>query len=90
MIEPILISNDNRFVLFPIEHNDIWDYYLEQKSAMWTAEELDLSKDIDHWDNKLNDNERHFIKNVLAFFAASDGIVNENLAINFLNEVQYT
>lgn len=90
MIEPILKPNDNRFVLFPIEHQDLWDYYLIEKAAMWTAEELDLSKDLDHWNNKLTDNERFFIKNVLAFFAASDGIVNENLAINFLNEVQYT
>jgi ribonucleoside-diphosphate reductase beta chain len=90
MTEPILISNPNRFVLFPIEHQDLWNYYLDQKAAMWTVEELDLSKDIAHWETKLNDNERYFIKNVLAFFAASDGIVNENLAINFLNEVQYT
>jgi len=90
MVEPILKENLNRFVLFPIEHQDIWDYYLLQKSAMWTAEELDLSKDIEHWDKKLNDNERFFIKNVLSFFSASDGIVNENLAINFINEVQYT
>jgi ribonucleoside-diphosphate reductase beta chain len=89
-LEKILEPNDNRFVLFPIEHPDIWEYYLTEKSAMWTAEELDLSKDLDHWNNKLNDSERFFIKNVLAFFAASDGIVNENLAINFLNEVQYT
>ena len=88
--EPILRTNPDRFVLFPIEHQDIWEFYNTQKSAMWTAEELDLSKDIDHWENKLTDNERFFIKNVLAFFAASDGIVNENLAINFLNEVQYT
>ena len=88
--EPILVSNPDRFVLFPITHQDIWEYYLIQKAAMWTAEELDLSKDVLHWENKLNDNERFFIKNILAFFAASDGIVNENLAINFLNEVQYT
>lgn len=90
MIEPILISNPNRFVLFPIEHQDIWDLYETQLSAMWTTQEVDLSKDISHWENKLTDNERFFIKNILAFFAASDGIVNENLAINFLNEVQYT
>lgn len=90
MNEPILIPNDNRFVIFPIEQADLWEFYELSKSAMWTAEEIDLSKDIDHWNNKLNDNERFFIKNVLAFFAASDGIVNENLAINFLNEVQYT
>jgi ribonucleoside-diphosphate reductase beta chain len=89
-VEPILQENPDRFVLFPIVHEDLWDYYNIEKSAMWTAEELDLSKDTDHWNNKLNDNERFFIKNVLSFFAASDGIVNENLAVNFLNEVQYT
>lgn len=87
--EPILKQNDNRFVIFPIVYQDIWDMYLEQKAAMWTVEEIDLSKDIEHWNKKLTDNERFFIKNILAFFAASDGIVNENLAINFTNEVQY-
>jgi ribonucleoside-diphosphate reductase beta chain len=90
MTEPILTNNPNRFVLFPIEHQDIWDLYETQLSAMWTTQEVDLSKDIDHWNNKLTEKERFFVKNVLAFFAASDGIVNENLAINFLNEVQYT
>lgn len=90
MNEPILVPNDNRFVLFPIEQPDLWEFYEDSLKAMWTVSEVDLSKDIDHWNNKLNDNERFFIKNVLAFFAASDGIVNENLAINFLNEVQYT
>jgi len=89
-MEAILKENKNRFVLFPIEHQDIWNHYLDQKAAMWTAEEIDLSKDISHWETKLTENERYFIKNILAFFAASDGIVNENLAINFLNEVQYT
>ena len=90
MNELILVPNDNRFVLFPIEHMDIWELYENSLEAMWTVSEIDLSKDIEHWNKKLNDNERFFIKNVLAFFAASDGIVNENLAINFLNEVQYT
>ena len=90
MTEPILKPNDNRFVIFPIEHQDLWDYYEIELDAMWTVKEIDLSKDLDHWNNKLNDNERFFIKNVLAFFAASDGIVNENLAENFLKEVQYT
>ncbi len=90
MNEPILKPNDNRFVIFPIEHEDIWEFYKNSMDAMWTEKEIDLSKDLDHWNNKLNDNERFFIKNVLAFFAASDGIVNENLAINFLNEVQYS
>lgn len=89
-IEPILEPSNDRFVLFPIEHNDIWEMYKNQQASFWTAEEIDLSGDITDWENKLNDNERHFIKHVLAFFAASDGIVNENLAENFLSEVQYT
>ena len=89
-IEPILRPNKDRFVIFPIQHNDIWDWYKKQEASFWTAEEIDLSTDIVDWDAKLNDNERHFIKHVLAFFAASDGIVNENLAENFLSEVQYS
>ena len=89
-IEPILQENDGRFVLFPIEHDDIWKYYKDNEACFWTAEEIDLSADLTDWNNKLNDNERHFIKHVLAFFAASDGIVNENLAENFVAEVQYT
>ena len=90
MEEPILVENPSRFVLFPIEHQDLWEYYEIEQDAMWTVKEVDLSKDIDHWEKRLTDNERFFIKNVLAFFAASDGIVNENLAENFLKEVQYT
>lgn len=90
MREPILEPNDERFVLFPIKYDDLWSLYQTQQDAQWTVEEIDLSKDIDHWNNRLTDNERFFIKNVLSFFAASDGIVNENLAVNFLNEVQYT
>lgn len=90
MNEPILEENPNRFVLFPIKHDDIWAFYKKSEASFWTAEEIDLSQDINDWENKLNDNERHFIKHVLAFFAASDGIVNENLAENFVNEVQYT
>jgi ribonucleoside-diphosphate reductase beta chain len=89
MTEPILAENKDRFVIFPIKHNDIWEYYKKSEASFWTAEEIDLSNDLSDWNNKLNDNERHFVKHVLAFFAASDGIVNENLAINFLNEVQY-
>ena len=89
MNEPILAENKDRFVIFPIKHNDIWEYYKKSEASFWTAEEIDLSNDMGDWNNKLNDNERHFVKHVLAFFAASDGIVNENLAINFLNEVQY-
>ncbi len=89
-VEPILRENPNRFVLFPIKHDDIWAFYKKEEASFWTAEEIDLSADITDWNQKLNDNERHFIKHVLAFFAASDGIVNENLAENFINEVQYT
>ena len=88
--EPILTDNPGRFVLFPIEHDDIWNFYKKSEASFWTAEEIDLSADLIDWKNKLNDNERHFIKHVLAFFAASDGIVNENLAENFVSEVQYT
>ncbi|HRD37710.1 MAG TPA: ribonucleotide-diphosphate reductase subunit beta, partial [Bacteroidia bacterium] len=88
MNEPLLAENKDRFVLFPIKHKDIWEMYKKAEASFWTAEEIDLASDITDWNNKLNDNERHFIKHVLAFFAASDGIVNENLAVNFLNEVQ--
>jgi ribonucleoside-diphosphate reductase beta chain len=88
--EPILQENPNRFVLFPIEHKDIWQMFKTQQACIWTAEEVDLANDLNDWRHKLNDDERYFIKNVLAFFAASDGIVNENLAENFLSEVQYT
>ena len=88
MKEKILEPNNDRFVIFPIEHNDIWEFYKQHQAAFWTAEEVDLSNDIRDWEN-LSDNERYFLKNILAFFAASDGIVNENLAENFLKEVQY-
>ena len=88
--EPILEENKNRFVLFPIQHDDIWSFYKKAEASFWTAEEIDLQPDLIDWENKLNDDERYFIKHVLAFFAASDGIVNENLAENFLSEVQYT
>ena len=88
--EPILLNNPNRFVLFPIEHADIWQIYKQSESNFWTAEEIDLSQDMTDWNERLNDEERHFVKHVLAFFAASDGIVNENLAENFVKEVQYT
>ncbi|MEQ9287107.1 MAG: ribonucleoside-diphosphate reductase small subunit [Cyclobacteriaceae bacterium] len=87
--EPILKENKDRFVLFPIQKNDIWQFYKKAEASFWTAEEIDLSQDLKDWNN-LNDGERHFITHVLAFFAASDGIVNENLAENFLSEVQYT
>ena len=87
--EPILKENKDRFVIFPIKHDDIWAYYKKAEASFWTAEEIDLQQDVTDWKEKLNDNERHFIKHVLAFFAASDGIVNENLAENFVSEVQY-
>lgn len=87
--EPILRENKSRFVLFPIQHDDIWEYYKKAEASFWTAEEIDLSQDLVDW-KKLNDGERQFISHVLAFFAASDGIVNENLAENFIAEVQYT
>jgi len=89
-VEPLLEENPNRFVLFPIEHDDIWSFYKKSEASFWTAEEIDLHQDISDWENRLNDDEKHFIKHVLAFFAASDGIVNENLAENMVNEVQYT
>lgn len=88
--EPLLKENPGRFVLFPIEHDDIWSFYKKCEASFWTAEEIDLHQDISDWDNRLNDDEKHFIKHVLAFFAASDGIVNENLAENMVREVQYT
>ena len=88
-VEPLLLENKNRFVLFPIEHDDIWKMYKQAEASFWTAEEIDLSQDLNDWNNKLNNDEKYFIKHILAFFAASDGIVNENLAVNFLSEVQY-
>tara|TARA_B100001939_G_scaffold94831_2_gene81431 strand:+ start:1571 stop:2548 length:978 start_codon:yes stop_codon:yes gene_type:complete len=87
--EPILQENKNRFVIFPIQHDDIWQWYKKQEASFWTAEEVDLHQDVVDW-KKLNDDERYFLKHILAFFAASDGIVNENLAENFVNEVQYS
>jgi ribonucleoside-diphosphate reductase beta chain len=90
MTEKILQDNPGRFVLFPIEHHDLWKLYKQQEACFWTAEEIDLAQDISDWENKLNADEQHFVKHVLAFFAASDGIVNENIAMNFVNSVQYT
>ena len=89
IVEPILQENKNRFVIFPIKHHDIWEWYKKMEASFWTAEEIDLSQDLNDWNNKLSDDEKYFIKHILAFFAASDGIVNENLAENFVNEVQY-
>ena len=87
-MEPILVENKNRFVLFPIQHHDVWKMYKQAEASFWTAEEIDLSQDDNDWQHRLNEDERYFIKHVLAFFAASDGIVNENLAVNFIREVQ--
>lgn len=89
-LEPILQENPDRFVLFPIQHPDIWERYKVHEDAFWTTRELDLSDDLNDWNNKMNDEERFFIKQVLSFFAASDSIVNENLCVNFINEVKYS
>lgn len=89
MQEHILKENKDRFVMFPLKYRDIWEMYKQAEHSFWTAEEIDLAQDLTDWNEKLNSDEQHFIKMVLAFFAASDGIVNENLAINFLQEVQY-
>ena len=86
-LEPILAHNPNRFVLLPIQHPNLWQQYKRHKASFWTAQEIDLESDLGDWRN-LSDGERHFISHVLAFFAASDGIVNENLAVNFMQEVQ--
>lgn len=86
-MEPILRPNPDRFVVFPIRYTEIWNMYKKAQASFWTAEELDLTHDRRDWVT-LTDNEKHFIKHVLAFFAASDGIVNENLAMNFCTEVQ--
>ncbi|KAG0636875.1 ribonucleotide reductase [Tuber brumale] len=88
MDEPILTENKHRFVLFPIKYHEIWQMYKKAEASFWVAEEIDLSKDMHDWSDRLNDDERYFISHVLAFFAASDGIVNENLVQRFSNEVQ--
>uniref|UniRef100_A0A7S4JG26 Uncharacterized protein n=1 Tax=Odontella aurita TaxID=265563 RepID=A0A7S4JG26_9STRA len=85
--EPLLEENPNRFVLFPIQNKPVWDMYKKAEASFWTAEEIDLASDMKDWNN-LSSNERHFVSHILAFFAASDGIVNENLAANFATEVQ--
>ncbi|OAX43870.1 hypothetical protein K503DRAFT_17049 [Rhizopogon vinicolor AM-OR11-026] len=86
--EPLLMPSQRRFVLFPIQYHEIWNMYKKAEASFWTAEEMDLSADIIDWNTRLTSNERHFISHVLAFFAASDGIVNENLVERFSNEVQ--
>jgi ribonucleoside-diphosphate reductase subunit M2 len=85
--EPLLAPDDNRFVMFPIKYQDIWDMYKKQVDCFWRAEEIDLTKDVSQWES-LNADERYFISMILAFFAASDGIVLENLASRFMNEIQ--
>ena len=87
-VEPMLRETLDRFVLFPIVHSDVWDMYKMHAASFWTAEEIDLAEDAKDWES-LNSDEQHFLKHVLAFFAASDGIVNENLVVNFANEVQW-
>ncbi|MCJ1357070.1 MAG: Ribonucleotide-diphosphate reductase (RNR), small subunit [Icmadophila ericetorum] len=86
--EPLLQENPHRFVLFPIKYHEIWQMYKKAEASFWTAEEIDLSKDLADWNNRLTNDERFFISHVLAFFAASDGIVNENLVERFSGEVQ--
>jgi len=86
-IEPLLQEDDNRFVMFPIKDQDIWKMYKKQEDLFWRVEEVDLSKDMKHWET-LNDEEKHFISMILAFFAASDGIVLENLGMRFMSEIQ--
>jgi hypothetical protein len=86
--EPLLTENPGRFVIFPIANQKVWEMYKKAEGSFWTAEELDLSKDRKDWD-ALSSQEQHFVKHILAFFAASDGIVNENLAMNFMKEVQW-
>merc|ERR1711871_211477 len=85
--EPLLTADDSRFVMFPIADDSIWEMYKKQVDCFWRAEEVDLSKDITHW-NTLNDNEKHFISMILAFFAASDGIIIENLGVRFMTEIK--
>ena len=85
--EPLLTPDDKRFVMFPIRDQSIWEMYKKQVSCFWTVEEMDLSKDPADWE-KLNEDERHYVSMILAFFAASDGIVLENLALRFFGDVQ--
>ncbi|KAB5557946.1 ribonucleotide reductase [Coniochaeta sp. 2T2.1] len=86
--EPLLAENPGRFVLFPIKYHEIWQMYKKAEASFWTAEEIDLSKDMHDWNNRLTDDEKFFVSHILAFFAASDGIVNENLVERFSGEVQ--
>ncbi|OAF71493.1 hypothetical protein A3Q56_00735 [Intoshia linei] len=88
IFEPMLNEEEKRYVMFPIKYDDLWKMYKKAVASFWTTDEVDLSHDVSDWNDKLNDDERHFIKHVLAFFAASDGIVNENLAERFINDVK--
>jgi len=85
--EPLLLEDESRYVMFPLKHDDIWSMYKKQMDCFWRVEEVDLSKDYMDWKN-LNDDEKYFVKHILAFFAASDGIVVENLGMRFMSEVQ--
>ena len=87
-VEPLLDISEDRFTIFPIKHQDVWDRYKQHMSVLWMAEEIDLSKDVAQWE-KLGENERHFIKHIIGFFAGSDGIVMENLANRFMREVKW-
>ena len=86
--DPLLTPDDSRYVMFPIKDDDIWRMYKKQVDCFWVPQEIDFSKDLTDWNGKLNNDERYFISMVLAFFAASDGIVLENLAVRFMSDVQ--
>jgi len=87
LYEPLLEKNNSRFTLYPIQHEDLWDMYKTAVASFWTAEEIELTKDLNDWKYKLDDNERHFIGMVLSFFAGADGIVLENLATRFIDDI---
>ena len=86
--EPLLMENTRRFVMFPIKYHEIWKMYKKAEASFWTAEEIDLGKDMHDWNNRLNDNERYFISRILAFFAASDGLVNEHYLVSLPPQVR--
>jgi len=88
MDEPLLISDDSKYTILPVTHSDIFDMYKKAISSFWVEEEVDLAKDLDDWNNKLSGDERYFISMILAFFAGSDGLINENLGQRFYSEVQ--
>merc|ERR1712216_968983 len=88
LAEPLLDENDQRFTMFPIQYPQVWEMYKKAEASFWTAEEVDLSDDMKHWETLTKD-EKHFISHILAFFAASDGIVLENLGVRFMGEVQF-